>query len=129
MRRTLRSARADAGRLRAGSFPAGRRRVMRSTVGIVGPRGHTGAELIRLIARHPFLELAFVSSRELAGQKGSDHFPEFAGALPCENLQHEAVGARGADATILALPNGKAAPLVAEIDRQNPQSIIVDLSA
>ena len=32
-------------------------------VGIVGARGHTGAELIRLIAAHPALELAFVSSR------------------------------------------------------------------
>ena len=37
-------------------------------IGIVGARGHTGAELIRLIARHPHLELAFVSSRELAGE-------------------------------------------------------------
>ena len=45
------------------------------TVGIVGARGHTGAELIRLIARHPHLELAFVSSRELDGQKVSDHIP------------------------------------------------------
>ena len=35
------------------------------SIGIVGARGHTGAELIRLIARHPHLELAFVSSREL----------------------------------------------------------------
>jgi N-acetyl-gamma-glutamyl-phosphate reductase len=102
---------------------------MRKTVGIVGARGHTGSELIRLIARHPSLELSFVSSRELAGQKVSDHASEFVGDLRYENLDHEAVGAKGSDAVILALPNGKAAPLVAEIDRQNPQSIIVDLSA
>ncbi|HEY8010690.1 MAG TPA: N-acetyl-gamma-glutamyl-phosphate reductase, partial [Rudaea sp.] len=37
-------------------------------VGIVGARGHTGSELIRLIAGHPHLQLAFVSSREFAGQ-------------------------------------------------------------
>ena len=41
----------------------------KKTIGIVGARGHTGAELIRLIAGHPDLELAFVSSRELAGQR------------------------------------------------------------
>ena len=39
------------------------------TVGIVGARGYTGAELIRLLAGHPAIELAFVSSRELAGQR------------------------------------------------------------
>ena len=38
----------------------------RKTIGIVGARGHTGAELIKLIARIRALELAFVSSRELA---------------------------------------------------------------
>ena len=39
----------------------------KSRIGIVGARGHTGAELIRLVVAHPRLELAFVSSRELAG--------------------------------------------------------------
>ena len=32
-------------------------------LGIVGARGHTGAELIALVANHPRFELAFVSSR------------------------------------------------------------------
>ncbi|PPJ42460.1 MULTISPECIES: N-acetyl-gamma-glutamyl-phosphate reductase [unclassified Pseudoxanthomonas] len=99
------------------------------TVGIVGARGHTGAELIRLIARHPYLELVFVSSRELDGQKVSDHIPEFAGELRYENLSHEQVGGKGADAVILALPNGKAAELVAAIDAQAPDTVVIDLSA
>ena len=99
------------------------------TVGIFGARGHTGAELIRLIARHPRLELAFVSSRELDGQKVGDHIPEFAGDLRYQNLSHEQVGGKGADAVILALPNGKAAGLVAAIDAQAPGTVIVDLSA
>lgn len=99
------------------------------TVGIVGARGHTGAELIKLIARHPRLELAFVSSRELDGQKVSDHIAGFSGELRYENLSHEQVGAKGADAVILALPNGKAAELVAAIDAQAPETVVVDLSA
>ena len=99
------------------------------TVGIVGARGHTGAELIRLIARHPHLELAFVSSRELDGQKVSDHIQEFSGELRYENLSHEQVGGKGADAVILALPNGKAAELVTAIDAQAPDTVVVDLSA
>ncbi|MDR3385857.1 MAG: N-acetyl-gamma-glutamyl-phosphate reductase [Rudaea sp.] len=98
-------------------------------IGIVGARGHTGAELIRLIARHPLLDVAFVSSRELAGQSVAAQVPEFAGKLRYENLDAAAVAARRADAVVLALPNGMAAPFVAAIDAQNPQCVVVDLSA
>lgn len=101
----------------------------KKTVGIVGARGHTGAELIRLIARHPQLELGFVSSRELDGQKVSDHIAEFTGDLRYESLSHEQVGEKGMDAVILALPNGKAAELVAAIDARAPETLVVDLSA
>lgn len=99
------------------------------TVGLVGARGHTGAELIRLIARHPQLELAFVSSRELDGQPVSAHIEGFAGELRYENLGREQVAARGVDAAILALPNGKAGDIVAALEAQAPDTVIVDLSA
>ena len=98
------------------------------TVGIVGARGHTGAELIRLIANHPQLELVFVSSRELAGQRVSDHIAGWNGELCYENLGHEQVAAKGANAVILALPNGKAAEIVTAIDAQAPDTVVVDLS-
>ena len=99
------------------------------TVGLVGARGHTGAELIRLIARHPRLELVFVSSRELAGQRVSEHLEGFVGELRYENLGHEEVATQGSDAVILALPNGKAGDIVAALDAQAPGTVIVDLSA
>jgi N-acetyl-gamma-glutamyl-phosphate reductase len=102
---------------------------MKRTLGIVGARGHTGAELIRLIARHPLLDLVFVSSRELTGQTVVSHVPEFGGELRYENLDAAAVAARSVHAIVLALPNGMAAPYVAAIDVQNPQCAIVDLSA
>jgi N-acetyl-gamma-glutamyl-phosphate reductase len=99
------------------------------TIGVVGARGHVGADLIRLIARHPSLQLAFVSSRELDGQRVHDHIPEFPGELRYENIDASAVAVHGADAIVLALPNGKAAAYVDAIGAQSPQSIIVDLSA
>ena len=99
------------------------------TVGIVGARGHTGAELIRLIAAHPRLELAFVSSRELDGQRVAEHVAEYAGALHYANLDAGQAARRGADAVILALPNDKAAPFVAALDVAAPDTVIVDLSA
>jgi len=101
----------------------------RKTVGIVGARGHTGMELIRLIAAHPLLQLAFVSSRELDGQRVADHVDGYAGELRYASLDPAAVAAQGADVVILALPNGKAAPFVEAIDATKPDTLILDLSA
>jgi len=101
----------------------------KKTIGIVGARGHTGAELIRLITAHPALELAFVSSRELDGKRVSEYSDAYAGELCYESLDPAAVAAKRADVVILALPNGKAAPYVEAIDAAAPDTLIVDLSA
>ena len=99
------------------------------TIGIVGARGHTGAELIRLIAGHPQLTLAFVSSRELDGQRVADHNDGYRGELRYENLDPAAVAGRGADVVVMALPNGRGGPFVQAIDAAAPQTLVVDLSA
>ena len=101
----------------------------RKSIGIVGARGHTGTELIRLVAAHPQLELAFVSSRELDGQPVADHVDAYHGPLHYQSLDAAAVAARGADVVVLALPNGKAAPFVEAIDAAGPDTLVVDLSA
>jgi len=101
----------------------------KSSVGIVGARGHTGAELIRLVANHPQLELSFVSSRELDGQRVAEHNDGFKGELRFENLDPAAVAAKGADVVVMALPNGKCGAYVQALDAAAPQTIVVDLSA
>ncbi|BFI96674.1 MAG: N-acetyl-gamma-glutamyl-phosphate reductase [Rhodanobacter sp.] len=101
----------------------------KKSIGIVGARGHTGAELIRLIAAHPALELGFVSSRELDGQRVSEHSDAYAGELHYESLDPAAVAAKRADVVILALPNGKASSYVEAIDANAPNTVLVDLSA
>ncbi|MGN6740995.1 N-acetyl-gamma-glutamyl-phosphate reductase [Dyella sp.] len=101
----------------------------RKTLGIVGARGHTGAELIRLVATHPALELAFVSSRDLDGQRVAGHVDGYVGELRYASLDADAVAAQGADVVVLALPNGKAAPYVEAIDKAKPDTLILDLSA
>lgn len=99
------------------------------TIGIVGARGHTGAELIRLVAGHPGFELAFVSSRELDGQPVSAHVTEYAGDLRYARIEPEELAAQDADAYVLALPNGKAAACVDGIGGGGTDAVIVDLSA
>ena len=104
----------------------------RTSIGIVGARGHVGAELIRLIAGHPAFELTYVSSRELAGQHLTDHSAEYAGELRFTAPPHEQLPRLGADAVVLALPNGKAALCVDAFDAAFPAGqgpVIVDLSA
>lgn len=101
----------------------------RVRIGIVGARGHTGAELIRLIAGHRHLELAFVSSRALVGQAVADHVPEYPGRLRYVTLAPEQVAAQDVQVIVLALPNGLAGAFVQAIDANGTDPVIVDLSA
>jgi N-acetyl-gamma-glutamyl-phosphate reductase len=98
-------------------------------IGIVGARGHTGAELIRLVAAHPALELAYVSSRELDGQRVDAHVSEYKGDLRYSAPAHEDLPGLVADVVVLALPNGKASVCVEAFDAAGKDPVIVDLSA
>ena len=98
-------------------------------VGIVGARGYVGAELITLVAGHPRFDLAFVSSRELAGQRVADHNAAYRGDLRYSAPTYAELPALGADAVVLALPNGKAGACVAAFDAAGVSPVIIDLSA
>jgi len=98
-------------------------------VGLVGARGYTGRELLRLIGEHPELMLAFAVSRELAGQKVSDIAPEDHDECIFEALEPEEAANRRADVVILALPDGAAAPYISAIETHAAHRVVIDLSA
>ena len=98
-------------------------------LGIVGARGYVGAELISLVAAHPRFELAYVSSRGLDGQRVADHNTDYGGELRYSAPSHEDLPSLGADAVVLALPNGKAAEIVQAFDAADANPVIIDLSA
>jgi N-acetyl-gamma-glutamyl-phosphate reductase len=102
---------------------------MSMRIGLVGARGYVGSELIGLVGAHPDMELAFVSSRERAGQRLSAHEPGYTGALAYVNFDTAQAAGQGVDALVLALPNGTAAPFVAAIEQNAPDTVVVDLSA
>lgn len=93
----------------------------RFTVGLVGARGHTGAEIVRIVAGHPSLHLVYAGSRELAGQPvpGLDD-------LKFESIASNQMPDRAADVVILALPDGAGGPYVEPI---SDDTVIVDISA
>lgn len=101
----------------------------RHRVGLVGARGHTGAELVRLLAAHPAFELGYICSRELAGQRLTDHADGYTGELRYIAPDAQALPELDADAVILALPNGKAGDYVTAFDRAGASPVIIDLSA
>ncbi|KZW00776.1 acetylglutamate kinase ARG6 [Exidia glandulosa HHB12029] len=101
-------------------------------VALVGARGFTGQALVSILDKHPYLELAHVSSRQLAGYPLTEYTKN---AITYENLSMEDVARmekeQAVDAWVLALPNGLAAPYVQAIDSAGEQSksVVVDLSA
>lgn len=99
------------------------------TVGLVGARGHTGKELVAILSRRDDMRLVFASSRAMAGEPVSNLAAQARADLMFEAMGPEDIAARGADAVILALPNGEAAPYVAAIEAAAPGTILVDLSA
>lgn len=98
-------------------------------IGLVGARGHTGRELIRLISLHPEFMLAYAVSREYAGRRVSEIAPEDKDECMFEALTPEDAARRRVDAIVLALPDGAGAPFVVAIDRFARDTAVVDLSA
>ncbi|GAB2514241.1 N-acetyl-gamma-glutamyl-phosphate reductase [Lysobacter humi (ex Lee et al. 2017)] len=101
----------------------------RIPVALVGGRGHVGAELIRLLTAHPRFDLAFVASRERAGQPVADHVDGAPAGLRYSDAAPAMLPALPHGAYLLALPNGKAASYVEAISRLAPEATLVDLSA
>jgi N-acetyl-gamma-glutamyl-phosphate reductase len=98
-------------------------------VGLIGARGHAGRELIRLIAGHPELMLAYAVSREWAGRPVAEMAPEDQDECIFEALGPDEAARRRADVVILAVPDGAAKPYVDALERDAPHRIIIDLSA
>ena len=46
-------------------------------VGVLGASGYTGAELVRLLLRHPHIEIALLTADRRAGQEMRQVFPQF----------------------------------------------------
>ncbi|KAI1425801.1 hypothetical protein F5Y12DRAFT_745727 [Xylaria sp. FL1777] len=101
-----------------------------SRVALIGGRGYTGQALIDLLDKHAYIDLQYVSSRELVGQELKGYTKR---KIIYDNLSAEDCTQLDVDVYILALPNGVCKPYVDAIDQaekgKDKKSVIIDLSA
>ena len=96
-------------------------------VGIVGGTGYTGVELLRLLAAHPEVELAAITSRGEAGTRVADYFPSLRGRVDLAFSDPASAPLSGCDCVFFATPNGVAMGQARELLEAGAR--IVDLSA
>lgn len=75
-------------------------------VGIVGGTGYTGVELLRLLARHPQVELKAITSRGDAGKPVAEMFPSLRGHVGLVFSDPAQAALDECDAVFFATPNG-----------------------
>jgi N-acetyl-gamma-glutamyl-phosphate reductase len=103
--------------------------MMREVI-VIGARGYTGSELLPLLYRHPAFEIVAVGSSSAVNEPVSAHVPGMEGCdLRFTDIRPVDLERTGAQACVLALPNGVASRYVRALDRARPDIVVVDLSA
>ncbi|HXH01768.1 MAG TPA: N-acetyl-gamma-glutamyl-phosphate reductase [Candidatus Competibacteraceae bacterium] len=95
--------------------------------GIVGGTGYTGVELLRLLAGHPQVQLAAITSRSEKGLKVSELFPNLRGRVELAFVEPDPGLLAGCDVVFFATPNGTAMKMVPELLGRGAR--VIDLAA
>jgi N-acetyl-gamma-glutamyl-phosphate reductase len=96
-------------------------------VGVVGGTGYTGVELLRLLARHPGVELQAITSRGDAGSRVADMFPSLRGRVDLAFVAPQEARLEACDVVFFATPNGIAMQQAAALLAAGVR--VVDLAA
>jgi N-acetyl-gamma-glutamyl-phosphate reductase len=103
----------------------------KTRIAVLGASGYTGAELLRLLIRHPQVEIVLLTADRRAGQHMGDVFPQFAPyALP-QLVSLEGIDwmTAGLDLVFCALPHATTQKVIKELLTKAPKTRVVDLSA
>lgn len=96
-------------------------------VGVVGGTGYTGVELLRLLCRHPDVDLVTITSRGEAGMAVSDIFPSLRRRVNLKFVAPQDAELEKCDAVFFATPNGIAMKQAAELVAAGVR--VIDLAA
>ncbi|MDR1898959.1 MAG: N-acetyl-gamma-glutamyl-phosphate reductase [Treponema sp.] len=77
--------------------------------GIIGATGYAGAELVRLLSRHPGVEETILASVSFGGERIEAVYPNFLGQVSAPLVKPEEAAA-AADVVFSALPHGAGEP-------------------
>jgi len=99
---------------------------MTHRIAILGASGYTGAELVRLIATHPGLEIAALAANSKAGQAMEAVFPHLRHLDLPDLVTIDEIDFTGIDLCFCALPHKTSQEVIAALPRELR---IVDLSA
>lgn len=98
-------------------------------VGVLGASGYTGADFVRLAARHPEIELTLLTANSHAGKAYGDVFPHLA-TLPLPRLQTiDEADWSAVDAIVCGLPHGTTQAITRRLVAEHPAVKVIDMSA
>jgi N-acetyl-gamma-glutamyl-phosphate reductase len=98
------------------------------SVGIIGASGYTGAELLRLCARHPELQVELATGDTQAGSRVADLYPSLAAQYrDLRFVSYDPAAVEGLDLVFLGLPHGASQAIVPEVRARVKH--VLDLSA
>src|SRR3569833_594691 len=103
----------------------------KAKVGVLGASGYTGAELVRLLLRHPKVEITLLTAERSAGKAMRDVFPQFSPFELPKLVAIDGLDWVGAsrDLAFCALPHGTTQTVIKALLAAAPSTKVVDLSA
>jgi len=103
----------------------------KAKIGVLGASGYTGSELVRLLVRHPHVEIALLTADRKAGQAMRDVFPQFSHLALPKLVSIESVDwlNAGLDLVFCALPHATTQKVVSALLGAAPATKVVDISA
>jgi N-acetyl-gamma-glutamyl-phosphate reductase len=102
---------------------------IRIRIGVLGASGYTGADLVRLAARHPNVEIAALTANTHAGKAMGEVFPHFFMLDLPTLVEWEKVDWTKLDAVFCGLPHGTTQEITAAVLAANPEIKVIDMSA
>ena len=98
-------------------------------IAVLGASGYTGADAVRLLARHPHAEIAALTANTHAGKAMAEVFPHFFPLDLPVLTEWEKVDWTALDAVVCALPHGTTQEIIAAVLKANPAIKVLDMSA
>jgi N-acetyl-gamma-glutamyl-phosphate reductase len=98
-------------------------------IGVLGASGYTGADAVRLLARHPNAEIVALTANAHAGKAMDEVFPHFFMLNLPGLVEWEKVDWTRLDAVFCGLPHGTTQEIIAAVIAANPAIKILDMSA